>query len=136
VIYGGGGTPVVPKIMEEKGKEKSKEKGKEKDLEIPDNTTDTSTTSKANEISTRATIIVNLPADAQLTIADQKTLQIGERRTFISPELPPGKEYIYTFKAEVVRGGTPITWTERVTVQAGKETQLTLTVPGTGVASR
>jgi uncharacterized protein (TIGR03000 family) len=68
-----------------------------------------------------ATIIVNLPPDAKLTVDDLPTTSVSDRRTFISPPLKPGEEYNYTLKAEIQRNGKPMSATKQVVVQAGRE---------------
>jgi len=83
-----------------------------------------------------ATIVVSLPADARLTIDDSPTTSTSSRRVFVSPALEPGKTYHYTLKAEATRDGKPVHVEERVTVQAGRETEVTLALPATGVAQR
>ena len=73
---------------------------------------------------TRATLVVRLPAEAKLTVDDQPTTSKSDRRTLISPPLFNGKEYYYTLKAEVIRDGKPISETRRVTVRAGRESEV------------
>jgi uncharacterized protein (TIGR03000 family) len=83
-----------------------------------------------------ATIIVSLPADAMLTVDDQMTRSTSERRTFTSPPLQSGEVYYYTLKAEITRDGKPITAAKRVTVQAGKETEVRFDFDTASVAAR
>src|SRR5438270_121531 len=71
-----------------------------------------------------ATIVVNLPAEAKLTVDGNPTTSTSDRRVFVSPALDRGMEYFYTLKAEVVRGGKTETRTEKVTVRAGEETKV------------
>ena len=85
---------------------------------------------------TPATIVVELPADATLTIDNEATTSTGSSRVFTSPELNPGKEYHYTLKAEVVRDGKPVKTEKVIAVKAGEITPVTLTLPATGVAQR
>jgi uncharacterized protein (TIGR03000 family) len=68
-----------------------------------------------------ARIVVNLPANAKLTVDDQATTSQSDQRTLISPSLKPGEEYHYTLKAEIQRDGKPMSETKRVVVQAGRE---------------
>ena len=63
-------------------------------------------------------LVVNLPAEARLTIDDSPTRSTSSVRTFISPPLSRGKEYSYTLKAELPGGGT---LTKAVTVRAGEQ---------------
>jgi uncharacterized protein (TIGR03000 family) len=88
------------------------------------------------EVAAPATIVVNLPADAKLLIDDNATTSTSDRRVFVSPDLNPGKEYHYTLKAEVLRDGKAVTVEEKITVKAGEETKVSLTLPATGVAKR
>jgi uncharacterized protein (TIGR03000 family) len=83
-----------------------------------------------------ATIVVNLPAEAKLTIDDAATTSTSSTRVFASPALEPGRDYFYTLKAEVVRDGKTVTATKRITVHAGEETQVSLEVPVGSVAQR
>jgi uncharacterized protein (TIGR03000 family) len=68
--------------------------------------------------------VVSLPAEAKLTIDDVATQATSARRVFVSPELNPGKEYSYTFKAEWTVEGKPFTATKKVAVTAGNETNV------------
>ncbi len=84
-----------------------------------------------------AKIVVNLPADAKLTIDDAATVSTSDVRVFVSPKLPRGQEFNYTLTAEVVRDNQKVTASKVVTVRAGRETRVSLNpVATTGVASR
>jgi len=82
-----------------------------------------------------ATILVSLPADAKLMIDDETTSSTSAQRVFVSPNLPTGKEFHYTLKAEIVVNGKAVVVTERVAVKAGEQSRITLSAP-TGVAAR
>jgi uncharacterized protein (TIGR03000 family) len=84
----------------------------------------------------RATLIVHLPADAQLTVEGQPTQQTSARRLFVSPPLTPGKTYYYTLRAEVVRNGQKLTTTREVAVRAGQQTEVTLDLSTAATARR
>jgi uncharacterized protein (TIGR03000 family) len=73
-----------------------------------------------------ATILVSLPADAQLTVDDTATTSTSASRVFVSPPLQRGKDYQYTLTAAIVRDGQKLAATERVTVRAGQETRVSL----------
>jgi uncharacterized protein (TIGR03000 family) len=73
-----------------------------------------------------ARLIVNLPADAKLTVDDTPTTQTSSQRVFTSPPLEPGRMYHYTLRAELMRDGQRLTATRQVTVQAGRESAVTL----------
>jgi uncharacterized protein (TIGR03000 family) len=84
-----------------------------------------------------ATILVSLPADAQLTIDGAATNSTSANRVFTTPALNNGSEYYYTLKAQVTRGGKVLSTTRRVAVRAGEASRVTLDVPAaTGVASK
>ncbi|MGH9677563.1 MAG: TIGR03000 domain-containing protein, partial [Candidatus Acidiferrum sp.] len=83
-----------------------------------------------------ATIIVTLPAEAKLTIDDAVTTSTSTRRVFISPELPVGREFHYTLKAEYVKDGKAIVLSKEATVRAGEETTISMDANQTSVASR
>lgn len=89
-----------------------------------------------DKTSAPATIVVNLPADAQLTFDGAITSSTAATRVFVSPALEPGKDYFYTLKAEAIRDGRTVTRTERITVRAGGETRVTLALPTASVAQR
>jgi uncharacterized protein (TIGR03000 family) len=86
--------------------------------------------------STEATLIVNLPEDATLTIDGEATTSTSAQRVFVSPALEQGKEYEYTLKAQVVRDGKPQIATAKVTVRPGETSQVELKVPAAGVAAQ
>jgi len=81
-----------------------------------------------------ATLVVNLPADARLTIDDYVAQSVSASRTFNSPALEQGKDFHYTLKAEVVRDGQTLSVVKEVTVRAGEVSQVSLEMP-TSVAS-
>jgi len=82
------------------------------------------------------TIVVRLPAGAQLLIDGRPTTSISETRYFVSPNLPRGRDYIYTLRAAVVRDGQQIAEEQRVTVRAGEEFRVPFTFTQGGVVSR
>ena len=82
-----------------------------------------------------ATVVVTLPADARLTIQGRATKSTSGVRTFVTPPLRPGQGYRYTFKAQFVREGQTITVTRDVPVRAGRQTAVSLDVPGTAAAA-
>jgi uncharacterized protein (TIGR03000 family) len=76
-----------------------------------------------------ATLVINLPADAKLTVDGTATTQTSARRVFNSPPLEPGSDYYYNLKAEITRDGHTYAQTQRVTVRAGRQSVVTLDVP-------
>jgi uncharacterized protein (TIGR03000 family) len=71
-----------------------------------------------------ATIVVRVPADATIYVDGRWANLSSAVRTFVTPELPPDKEYFYTIKAEVSRKGRVIQASKRVTFRGGDEVQV------------
>ncbi len=82
-----------------------------------------------------ATLVVNLPADAVLTIDGSPTTSTSAERVFRTPALETGRDFEYTLEAKVLRGGEEKVLKQRVTVRGGQETQVRLEVPATTVAA-
>ncbi len=78
-----------------------------------------------------ATLVVQLPAQARLTINHKACQADSPTRTFVSPPLQPGKDYYYTLQAEIDRDGRKVLATQRVAVRAGEEKQVLLAFPPT-----
>ena len=78
----------------------------------------------------QATLVVDLPANARLTIDGQPTQLTSATRTFITPPLQPGQEYYYDLKAELNRDGKPLAATKRVTIRPGQESRVRLDFSG------
>jgi uncharacterized protein (TIGR03000 family) len=85
--------------------------------------------------STKATLVVSLPADAKLTVDGKPTASTTDTRVLVSPPLESGKDFVYTLRAEVTRDGRTQSVTRDVTVRAGQETRVTLEVPS-AIAAR
>ena len=82
-----------------------------------------------------ATILVNLPADARLSIDGNATTSSSDRRTFNTPVLPVGEQFQYTLRAEILRDGRNIVETQQVNVRGGEETVVDFSFATTSVAS-
>jgi uncharacterized protein (TIGR03000 family) len=91
---------------------------------------------KQDQVSTSARLIVNLPADATLTVDGVATRSTSDRREFVSPALEAGKVYSYTLRAEFVREGKPVVITRAVSVEAGAEINVSLNAETAAVAAR
>lgn len=78
----------------------------------------------------QATLVVDLPENARLTIDGQPTQLTSATRTFITPTLQPGQEYYYDLKAELNRDGRTLTASKRVTVRPGQESHVRLDFTG------
>lgn len=85
---------------------------------------------------TTATVVVELPADATLTIDGEATTSTSATRVFQTPELEPGKTFHYTFQAQVERDGKVQSVTRRVEVRAGEQSRVNLALPAATVAAR
>lgn len=74
-------------------------------------------TAKMERISSRVEVI--LPADAKLFVNGSERVMTPGVREFVTPELAKGEEYVYRFRAEVVRDGRPESSTQIVSFKAG-----------------
>ena len=90
---------------------------------------------KKTTMADSATLVVSLPADATLTINGQATRATSAVRVFHSPSIQPGSDYSYTLKAEVTRDGKTESISRDVTVRAGEQTRVELSLPVSTVAS-
>jgi uncharacterized protein (TIGR03000 family) len=71
-----------------------------------------------------ATVVITLPADARLYFDDRPTKQAGAERTYVTPGLTTGKEYVYQVKIEYTRDGRMLTQTRPVSVRAGRTSRV------------
>jgi uncharacterized protein (TIGR03000 family) len=85
---------------------------------------------------TAATLVVTLPDDARLTIDGQETTVTSGTRTFASPALPTGQDFVYTLEATVARDGKTEKVSKEVIVRAGETTVVSLKFSGQDVASK
>ena len=86
--------------------------------------------------SNRARLVVEVPADAKLTIDDQPTKATTPTRTFNTPALQSGQTYYYILKVEVAREGLTHTETRRVLLRAGEEVNAKFTEETIAAASK
>ena len=85
---------------------------------VPPPTVDT--TGRVSSLgSARATVSVRLPADAKLFADGRELAQTSGERTFVTPLLPAGPGFTYTFRVEYTRNGETIAQSKRVAVAAG-----------------
>jgi uncharacterized protein (TIGR03000 family) len=87
------------------------------------------------DMGSTATIVVELPSDATLTIDGEATTSTSATRVFQTPQLEPGRTFHYTFKAQVERDGKVQSVTRRVEVRAGQQTQVSMAPPATTPAA-
>jgi uncharacterized protein (TIGR03000 family) len=71
-----------------------------------------------------ATVLVTVPANAELWFDGEKTAQTGAQRTFHSPPLPPGNTYVYTVRVRWTEGGKPFEQIQAVALQPGGTARL------------
>jgi uncharacterized protein (TIGR03000 family) len=81
---------------------------------------------QGDETSAPATLLVSLPSDAKLTVGGAPTTSTSSERWFLTPSLPRGQDFFYELRAEVERNGKKEVATQRVRVQAGRETRVDL----------
>lgn len=95
------------------------------------------TTFKAPVAADSARLVVNLPADAKLYVDGTLTKTSDKAvRSFRTPTLAAGEQYVYTLKAEVVREGKTLTESKQVIVSAGIEAKADFAFPAESVASK
>jgi uncharacterized protein (TIGR03000 family) len=64
---------------------------------------------------------VRVPASAEVMIETAKTTQTGPRRSFVSPPITPGRNYVYEIKAKWLENGQEVVRTRNVDVRAGEQ---------------
>ena len=79
---------------------------------------------------------VNLPADAELSVAGIPSKPGTAVRTFVSPPLEAGKDYPYTLQADMTHDGLRLTASKQVPLRAGRETHVTFEFPRTRITRR
>jgi uncharacterized protein (TIGR03000 family) len=75
----------------------------------------------------RASLVVELPADAKLFVDGQAMKTTSPTRRFVTPPLQRGQAYFYDLRAEVVRDGQTLTQSRRVIVRPGEDARATFT---------
>jgi uncharacterized protein (TIGR03000 family) len=89
-----------------------------------------------SSVAAPATIVVNLPPDASLTVQGQPTRSASSRRVFVSPPLDPNQSYSYTLRATVTRNGEPLSVVRQVAVRPGRQTEVNLAFPAASASAR
>ena len=90
----------------------------------PAPTDDDPAEAKSSDDDGSATLIVDLPQDARLTINGSATTSTGAKRTFVSRNLESGLNYTYHLQAEVTRDGVVIKDSKSITLMKGEQTRL------------
>jgi uncharacterized protein (TIGR03000 family) len=83
---------------------------------------------------TAATLVVDLPADAVLSMDGQRTTSTSAERVFRTPDLEQGRTFEYTLEARVMRAGQEKVIKQRVLVRAGEQTRVRMEEPTTAAA--
>jgi uncharacterized protein (TIGR03000 family) len=86
-------------------------------------------TGQGMESTAPATLVINVPTNARLTIEGQPVASMAMERILVSPPLQRGKTFVYNLKAQIERPGGPVTTTREVEVRAGETSRVTLTIP-------
>jgi uncharacterized protein (TIGR03000 family) len=76
-------------------------------------------------VSTGAHVTVRLPADARLWVDGAACPLTSDTRSFDTPTLESGKQYVYNLRAAVVRDGRTVEQTQRVVLGAGRQVNVT-----------
>jgi uncharacterized protein (TIGR03000 family) len=73
------------------------------------------------------TIQMHVPQNARVWIEGEATSQAGAERTFVSPSLAPGSQYVYHIRAQWDDNGKAVERKREVTVYAGAHINLDMT---------
>jgi uncharacterized protein (TIGR03000 family) len=76
-----------------------------------------------------ATIILRVPADAQVFFDGNPTTQAGTEREYVTPPLAAGATFHYSIRARWTENGRPVEQTRRVPVTAGARVRVDFTSP-------
>ncbi len=77
----------------------------------------------------QALFVVTLPADARLLAEGREIPGSGPVRTFVTPPVELGRDYVYDLAIEVDRGGRTLTDRQTVRFQAGKTANVSFGEP-------
>jgi uncharacterized protein (TIGR03000 family) len=88
----------------------------------------------SNTNANAATIMVNIPADARLTVDGNATTSTGNRRVLVTPALETGGSYV--LRAEISTNGQSRVETREVMVRPGQTTVVDFNTPPQGVAGQ
>jgi uncharacterized protein (TIGR03000 family) len=72
----------------------------------------------------RATVVLSVPARATVTVEGQALTSTGGERSFRSPEIAPGQEFVYTVRAVIEVSGREEVETRQVKVTAGETSRI------------
>jgi uncharacterized protein (TIGR03000 family) len=72
------------------------------------------------------TLRMHVPTDARVWIEDEATSTSGADRSFVSPPLTPGREYVYHIRAQWDENGKTVERKREFTVHAGDRIDLNI----------
>lgn len=72
----------------------------------------------------RATVVLSVPDRTTVTVEGQPLRSGGTERSFRTPELDPGREFVYTVRAAINLGGREEVETRQVRVTAGETSRV------------
>jgi uncharacterized protein (TIGR03000 family) len=78
------------------------------------------------DVDNTATIHLHVPGDALVWFDGAATVSSGADRTFFSPPLTPGQEFVYQIRVQWTENGKTVESTRAVTAHAGDRIHLTL----------
>jgi len=81
----------------------------------------------ATQTTAPARVRFEVPATAEVSVGGARTTQSGNVREFLSPPLPPGKDYVYQVEVRWVENGRSVVRTREVRVSAGTQTTINFT---------
>jgi uncharacterized protein (TIGR03000 family) len=76
-----------------------------------------------------ARLQVTVPAGAEVWVDGEQTTQTGTSRTFVSPPLTPGRDFVYTVRARWMTDSGPKEEAREVRVRANQTSQVDFTAP-------
>jgi uncharacterized protein (TIGR03000 family) len=79
---------------------------------------------KATDEAAPAKVIVQLPAGARLFVEGKEIALDPETGSFTTPKLEAGAAFVYTLKAQAIRGGRVVSETKDIRVSAGGQTRV------------
>jgi uncharacterized protein (TIGR03000 family) len=77
----------------------------------------------------RVQIHLQVPVNARVWFDNEKTVQTGSSRDFITPPLPTGSDYSYAVRVEWTENGRKVESTRHIRIRAGDRVSLDLNRP-------
>jgi uncharacterized protein (TIGR03000 family) len=94
-------------------------------------------TQLADAAAPQTTLVVRVPADAQVYLAGHETRSSGALRQFTTTQLAPGGEWTnYVVRAAIQRDGQMVTKEQTISLKAGQSHELTFDFDAPAVADK